>query len=100
MGQKNFGVKDFLGKKINIKKMFGSKRFGSDFFFVKKKTGRVNPRGGYMTPPPENIRVKIVLGCCLFCLVRLPTKFQTPRIIISGRSRVCGVGWGGGWCVK
>ena len=29
------------------------------------------------------------------CLVRSPTIFQTPRIIISGRSRVCvgGVGW-------
>ena len=45
-----------------------------------------------MTPPTENIRVKIVLGCCLLCLVRLPTKFQTPRIIISGRSRVPVVG--------
>ena len=44
-----------------------------------------------MTPPPENSRVKIVLGCCLFCLVRLPAKFQTPRIIYSGRSSSGGV---------
>ena len=52
-----------------------------------------------MTPPPDNSRVKIVLGCCYLCLLTLPTKFQTPRIIISGRSRVCvggGVGGGGG----
>ena len=36
-----------------------------------------------------------------FCLVRLPTKFQTPRIILSGRSTVPMV-VGGGWvgCVK
>ena len=32
-------------------------------FFVKKKNiGRVNPGG--RVPPPENSRVKIVLGCC------------------------------------
>ena len=62
-----------------------------------KKTGRVNPRWGIYDPPlPENSRVKIVLDCCLFCLLTLPTKFQTPRIIISGRSRVCVVGGGGG----
>ena len=31
------------------------------------------------------------------CLIRSPKKFQTPRINISGRSRVCvGGGWGGG----
>ena len=48
-----------------------------------------------MTPtPPENSRVKIVMDCCQFGLVRSPSKFQTPRIIITGRSRVPG---GGGW---
>ena len=83
MGQKNFWAKNVLGeKKFRIKKYFWSKRFGSEIFFL-KKTGRVKPRG-----------VKIVLGCCLFCLVRLPTKFQTSRIILSGRSRVPFGGWG------
>ena len=35
------------------------------FFVQKKNIGRVNPgREGLMTPPPpENSRVKIVLGC-------------------------------------
>ena len=53
-----------------------------------------------LPPIPENTRVKIVLDSCLFCLVRSPTKFQTPRIIISGRSRVPvgGVVGGGGGC--
>ena len=34
--------------------------------FVKKKNiGRVNSdRGGVDDPPPENRRLKIVLGCC------------------------------------
>ena len=40
--------------------------------------------------PPENSRVKIVLDCCYFCLVRSHTKFQIARITISGRSRVPG----------
>ena len=35
------------------------------FFEKKRNIGRVNPgREGLMTPPPENSRVKIVLGCC------------------------------------
>ena len=35
------------------------------FFVQKRNIGRVNPgREGLMTPPPENSRVKIVLGCC------------------------------------
>ena len=80
-----------MGQKKSLgKKNFGSKRFGSGFFVQKKQVGLT----------PENSRVKIVLGCCLLCLVRLPTKFQTPRIIISGRSRVPGGGWVGGGCEK
>ena len=38
----------------------------------------------------ENSRVKIVLGCCYICQVRLYTKFQTTRTFISSRSRVPG----------
>ena len=38
-------------------------------------------------------RVKIVFDCCQFCLVRSPTTFKTPTIIISGRSRIPGWGW-------
>ena len=49
-------------------KKIWSKRFGSKIFLSKKR-GRVNPRWRIYHPPPENSRVKIVLG-----------------------------GWVGGWC--
>ena len=78
---KNFWFKKNLVKKIRIK----------NFFCLK---GRVNPRWRIYDPPPENSRVKIVMDCCQFGLVRSPSKFQTPRIILSGRIRVP-VGWGG-----
>ena len=120
LGQKNFFGHTFFSQKILVKKFLGQNNFlikkiwvkkilGKEIFLIKtiwvwfflsKKTGRVNPRGRIYNPPPENNRVKIVLGCCLFCLLTLPTKFQTPRIIISGRSRVCVVGWGGVGGVK
>ena len=46
-GQKIFWVIKFFGKKH-----LGQKDFDKKFFGEKKKPGRVNPRGGYMTPPP------------------------------------------------
>ena len=64
-GQKKFVVKNFLGhKNFGGQKKFRSKRIGPEFFFVKRNPGRVNPRGRIYEPPPENSRVKIVLGCC------------------------------------
>ena len=54
-----------------------------NYFCLKKQVG-LTQWGGYMTPPPpESSRVKIVLGCCWYCWLTLPTKFQTPRIISS-----------------
>ena len=84
-----------LGKNFLGKTEFGQKIWIRLFFCLKKQVG-LTQGGGYMTPPPENSRVKIVLDCYKFSLVRSPTKFQTPRIIISCRSRVPvvgGVGW-------
>ena len=69
-GQKDFwlkkilGSKNIWGQKIWGQKKFRSKRIGSEIFFVKRNPGRVNPRGRIYDPPPENSRVKIVLGCC------------------------------------
>ena len=52
-----------MGEKFLDKKIW-SKRFGSKIF-LSKKTGRVITQdGGYMTPQPENSRVKILLDCC------------------------------------
>ena len=61
-----------LSKKYLVQKSFGSKKiFALKKFWVKKSfgqknlcpIGRVNPRGWIYGPPPENSRVKIVLGC-------------------------------------
>ena len=89
LGQKYFLVKKCLDQNffwvVNI--------FGSIFFYFCSQNfclERVNP-----PPRKKNSRVKIVLGCCYFCWVRSPTKFQTPRIILSGRSRVPVGGVGG-----
>ena len=96
--KKIFGIKIFLvkekfwSKKFVGKSFFFSKIFGWKFvfFFLKKNLVGLTQGGGYKTaPPPAYSRVKIVLDCCQFCLLRSPTKFLTPRIIISGRSRVC-----------
>ena len=95
--KKNFALKNFFALKIFGSKNIWFTRFVSDFF-LSKKTGRVNPSGWIYDTPPENSRVKFVLGCSQFCFVRSPTKFQTYRIILSGRSRVP-VGWGGWWVV-
>ena len=66
------------------------------FFLKKKNINRVNRgRGGVDDPPPENSRVKIVLGCCYYCYPMVNNKFQTSRTILSGRIRVP-VGWSGG----
>ena len=81
-----WGTKKFLGRKfIFVKNYFGVKKF-----FGSKK---ICIRNYYISPPPKNSRVKIVLGCCWYCWLRLHIKFQTPRTILSCRSRVPG-GWG------
>ena len=108
MGQKLFWVKKFFGSKFFFVTFFGGKKNSlgqkkiwvkkiciQNYFCLKKQVG-LTQWGGYMTPPPESSRVKIVLGCCWYCCMRSPTKFQTPRIIISGRTRVPGGGGGGG----
>ena len=64
MGQKKYGLKNFWVKKNLGKQIFWLKKC-----WVKKirseKLGRVNLRGRiYGPPPPDNSRVKIVLGCC------------------------------------
>ena len=56
LGRKNFWVKNFWLKKIWHKKIFGSEKK------ISKKKGRVNPRGRIYDSPPENSRVKILLG--------------------------------------
>ena len=55
-------------------KYLGQKKFRQFFFGVNKNVGQKDlgqkkrvgftQGGGYMTPPPENSRVKIVFGCC------------------------------------
>ena len=83
VSQKNECPKKFVTQKI-----FGQKAFlGQNIFWIKSF---------FYDPPPESSRVKIVLDCCWYCWLSLPTKFHTPRIIIFGRSRVCVVGWVGG----
>ena len=73
LGQKNFRLKKFLGqkdfgsKKNFFRKIFGQKNLDPKILCLKKNLGRVNPRGRMHTPPPENSRVKIVLGSCKFC---------------------------------
>ena len=70
LGQKDFllkkilGSKNIWGKKIWGKKNFGQKELGQKFFLSKETQVGLTQGGGYMTPPPENSRVKIVLGCC------------------------------------
>ena len=65
---KNFDSKKFLVQKnFWIKKIGSKKILGKKNFWIKKiwvrKTGRVNPRGRIYDPhPPENSRVKILLG--------------------------------------
>jgi len=76
-------VKKCLGKKI-----FGSKRFGPKKNFVKKKTGRVNPRGEYMTPSPQKI---VGLKFCWF-VVSCQKKFFVKKKILVGLTLV-GRGW-------
>ena len=58
LGQKIFWVKKFWDKK-NV----GQKDLDPKFFCLKQKVG-LTQGGGYMAPPPENSRVKIVLDCC------------------------------------
>ena len=61
-GSKNFCVKNVLCKKIKDQNFFGSKRFESEIFCLKKQVG-LTQGGGYMIPPPlENGRVKSLLG--------------------------------------
>ena len=85
--EKNFGVKIFFGEKKNftlkkilvkkklVKKKFWSKKIWSKKFSVKKillkkvfcqekKWVGLTLGRGFWPPPPENIRVKIVLHCC------------------------------------
>ena len=64
-GRKKFAVKkNFGSQKFSGSKKFRSKRIGSEFFLSKETQVGLTQGGGCMTPPPENSRVKIVLGCC------------------------------------
>ena len=64
-GRKKFAVKKIFGsQKFSGSKKFRSKRIGSEFFLSKETQVGLTQGGGCMTPPPENSRVKIVLGCC------------------------------------
>ena len=54
----------FLVKKNFVEKFLSQKDSGSKIVFCLEKLDRVNPRGGYMTPPPENSWVQILLGHC------------------------------------
>ena len=77
LGQKNFCVKHFFGSKIlgqktfqvegknNLasKKYWGQKELGPKKMLSKKRQVGLTQGEGYMAPPPENSRVKILLGC-------------------------------------
>ena len=79
LGQTNFWVKQIFGSNFFlgqtncwVKKCWDQKNFESKISFVKKiwvrkffclkKPGRVNPRGGYMTPPQKKVGLKL---CCI-----------------------------------
>ena len=63
-GQKfSFGQKIF-GKKFLGKNNFGQKDLDPKFSLSKSNQVGLTQGGGYMTPPPENIRVKIVWNLC------------------------------------
>ena len=83
MPKKIFGSKKFLGQKKFVSKIFWLKKIWhqKNFwvekswvrkFFLSKKPGRVKPRGGYITPPPQ----KKIVGL-KFCWVVLscPKRF-------------------------
>ena len=64
------GKKKILGKKIWVKKSLGKQILGQEDFwqkmFFSKKKIRVGLTqwGGFISPPPENSRVKIEMDCC------------------------------------
>ena len=62
--KKKFRSKKILGKNFWVKKIFGQKDLGPNFLLSKKQQVGLIQGGGHITPPPENSRVKIVLGCC------------------------------------
>ena len=64
LGQKISGPKKIWGKKILYQKNFGLIDLNPKFVLSKEKQVGLTQGGGYMTPPPENSRVKIVLDCC------------------------------------
>ena len=66
--KRNLRLKKFLGhKNFRSQKKIRSKRIGSEFFFVKRNPGRVNPRGRIYDPPPQKIEGlkfgEVVLSC-------------------------------------
>ena len=69
MGKKNWGKKSFGSKNFWVEKFLGHKNFWDKkmldpkFFHLKKKQVGLTQGGGYMTPPPGNSRVKILLDC-------------------------------------
>ena len=60
---KHFWVKKHFGSKKFLVKNYGQKDLDPIFFVLKKQVG-LTQGGGYMTPPPENTMVNIVLDCC------------------------------------
>ena len=73
-GEKNFWSKRIFNKNVSVEKKFWCKKLCYKIFLLKKnfqskknsvkKIFRLTLWRGFMTPPPENIRVKIVLNCC------------------------------------
>ena len=58
-----------------VKKIFWSKKNLGPKYFLSKKPGRVNPRGGYMTPSPQKI---VGLKFCWF-VVSCPKRFFVKK---------------------
>ena len=64
LGHKNYGSKKIWVKNFCAKKNLVKKDLDPNFFLSKNNQVGLTQGGGYMTPPPESGRVKIVLDCC------------------------------------
>ena len=64
LSKKQVGLKMYAPSEHSGVKILLGLSYLSERFFLEKNIGRVIPGGGVDDPPPENSRVKIVLGCC------------------------------------
>ena len=120
LGQKNFFGHTFFSQKILVKKFLGQNNFlikkiwvkkilGKEIFLIKtiwvwfflsKKTGRVNPRGRIYNPPQKIIGLKlcwvVVCFACWPCL----QNFRPLGLLFLVELEFLVGWWGGGGGVK